>query len=37
MPDERRQAVRELVREWMRRARSDLALANMVDNENIAS
>lgn len=36
MPDERQQAVRELVMEWMRRARSDLILANMVENEEIA-
>ncbi len=36
MPDERQQAVRELVNEWMRRARSDLVLANMVENEKIA-
>jgi HEPN domain-containing protein len=36
MPDERQQAIRELVEEWMRRARSDLAVARMVDEEQIA-
>jgi HEPN domain-containing protein len=35
MPDDRHQAVRELVTEWMRRARADLVLANMVKNEEI--
>ncbi len=36
MPDERQQAIRELVAEWMRHARSDLAVARMVDEEQIA-
>jgi len=36
MPDERQQAVRELVTEWMRRARSDLALANLIEVEEIS-
>lgn len=36
MPDERQEAIRELVEEWMRRARSDLAVARMVDEEQIA-
>lgn len=36
MPDDRQQAIRDLVIEWMHRARSDLALANMVADERIA-
>jgi HEPN domain-containing protein len=36
MPDKRQQAVRELVVEWMRHARSDMVIANMVENEEIA-
>ncbi len=36
MPDERQRAVQDLVIEWMRRARADLVLANMVENEEIA-
>jgi HEPN domain-containing protein len=36
MPDDRRQAIRELVEEWLRHARSDLAVARMVDDDQIA-
>jgi HEPN domain-containing protein len=36
MPDEREQAIRELVTEWMRHARSDLDIARMVEEERIA-
>jgi HEPN domain-containing protein len=36
MPDERQQAIRELVEEWMRHARSDLAVARMVNEEQIS-
>jgi HEPN domain-containing protein len=36
MPDERDQAVRELVAEWLRRARADLAVANLVEDDRIA-
>jgi HEPN domain-containing protein len=36
MPDERQQAVREIVTEWMRHARSDMAIARMVENDEIA-
>jgi HEPN domain-containing protein len=36
MPDERQQAIAELVAEWLRRARDDLALARLVDDERIA-
>jgi hypothetical protein len=33
MPDEREEAIQELVAEWMRRARSDLALARLTEDE----
>lgn len=36
MPGERQQAIRELVAEWMRHARSELAVARMVDEGQIA-
>lgn len=36
MLDEREEAIQELVAEWMRRARSDLTLAGMTENERIA-
>ncbi len=36
MPDERQKAIRELVAEWMRHARSDLAVARMADVEQIS-
>jgi HEPN domain-containing protein len=36
MPDEREEAIQELVAEWMRRARSDLALARLTEDERIA-
>jgi hypothetical protein len=36
MPDERRQAIHELVAEWMRHARSDLVIAKMTEDEEIA-
>ena len=36
MPDERQQAIGELVEEWLRHARSDLAVARMVDDNQIA-
>lgn len=36
MPNEREDAVRELVTEWMHWARSDLAVAYMTENERIA-
>ena len=36
MPDERKDAVQELVAEWMRRARSDLTVARMTEDERIA-
>jgi HEPN domain-containing protein len=36
MPNERQQAIRELVDEWMRHARSDLVLACMTENKRIA-
>ena len=36
MRDERDEVVRELVAEWMRRARSDLAVASLTEDERIA-
>ena len=36
MPDERQQAIAELVAKWLRRAQDDLALALLVDDERIA-
>lgn len=36
MPDERREAIRELVAAWMRRAQSDLVLAEMTEDWRIA-
>lgn len=36
MPGEREQAIQELVSEWMQRARSDLVLAQMIEEERIA-
>jgi len=36
MPDDRTEAIRELVTRWMDWARSDLAVANMTDDERIA-
>jgi HEPN domain-containing protein len=36
MPDERQEAIRELVVEWVRRARADLALARLTEDERIA-
>jgi HEPN domain-containing protein len=36
MPNERQQAIRELVGQWMHSARSDLALARLTDDERIA-
>ncbi len=36
MPDERQQAIRELAAEWLRHAHSDLAVARMVEEEQIA-
>ena len=36
MPDERQQAIQELVAEWMRRARSDLVITKMTENEEIS-
>ena len=36
MPDERQQAIHELVEEWMRHARSDLVIAKMTEDEEIA-
>jgi HEPN domain-containing protein len=35
MPDQRESAIRELVAEWMRRARSDMAVANLIEDERI--
>jgi HEPN domain-containing protein len=35
MPHDREQAIRDLVIEWMRRARGDLVLAQMTDEEKI--
>ena len=37
MPDDRQQAVREIVKDWMRHARSDMAIAKMLENDEIAS
>ena len=37
MPGEREQAIQELVSEWMQRARSDLVLAQMIEEERIAA
>jgi HEPN domain-containing protein len=36
MPNEREQAIEELVAEWMRRAQADLAVARLIDEERIA-
>ncbi len=36
MPGERQQAIAELVAEWLRRARDDLALARLVEDERIS-
>src|SRR5436190_23974198 len=36
MPDDRTEAIRELVARWMDWARSDLAVANMTEDERIA-
>ena len=36
MRDERDEAVRELVAEWIRRARSDLIVAGLTEDERIA-
>jgi len=36
MPDERQQAVSEMVAEWMRHAWSDMAVARMVEYDEIA-
>ena len=36
MPGEREEAIRELVAEWMRRARSDLVVARLTEDERIA-
>lgn len=36
MPDERGEAIRELVMEWMRRAQADLAVANLTEDERIS-
>jgi HEPN domain-containing protein len=36
MPNERQQAIRELVGQWMHSAQSDLALARLSDDERIA-
>ena len=36
MPAEQEQAIQEIVAGWMRQARSDLAVAKMIDNEEIA-
>ena len=36
MVDERAEAIRELVAEWMRRARSDLAVTRLTEDERIA-
>jgi HEPN domain-containing protein len=37
MSDERAEAVRDLVAEWLRRARADLAVASMVEDDRISS
>jgi HEPN domain-containing protein len=37
MPAEREEAVRELVAEWMRLARSDFTLAGLTEDERISS
>jgi len=36
MPDDRQLAVREIVAEWMRHAWSDMTIARMVENDEIA-
>jgi len=36
MPVDRDEAIRELTADWMRRARSDLAVATLVDDDRIA-
>jgi HEPN domain-containing protein len=36
MPDERQLAVREIVAGWMRHAWSDMAIAKMLENDEIA-
>jgi HEPN domain-containing protein len=36
MPDEHKQAVHELVSQWMRRARADLAVTELIDDQRIA-
>ena len=36
MPGEREQAIQELVSQWMHRARSDLMVAQMTEEERIA-
>src|SRR5919199_1640727 len=36
MPDEREEAIRELVTDWMRRAQSDLAVTQLTEDVRIA-
>lgn len=36
MPDDHQQAVRELVNQWMRRARADLAVTELIDDQRLA-
>ena len=36
MPDERQQAVGEIVAEWMRHAWQDMAVVRLVENDEIA-